>query len=180
RNGLTLLLLLITATGFSQNKLNLEDLMTLSLENNKGIQAGSLMVDRAEVLKGTAFEFDKTDIYYQYDENNLALNGEPLKVFGAQQQFEFPTVYGAKNRLQKSNYELQKSSLEIKKKQLYQSLSNAYFRYQTLNQKAKLYYSLDSIYSKFVHAANRRFELGETNYLEKVTAQAKQRQIANA
>ena len=180
RNGLTLLLLLITATGFSQNKLNLEDLMTLSLENNKGIQAGSLMVDRAEALKGTAFEFDKTDIYYQYDENNLALNGEPLKVFGAQQQFEFPTVYGAKNRLQKSNYELQKSSLEIKKKQLYQSLSNAYFRYQTLNQKAKLYYSLDSIYSKFVHAANRRFELGETNYLEKVTAQAKQRQIANA
>lgn len=180
RNGLTLLLLLITATGFSQNKLNLEDLMTLSLENNKGIQAGSLMVDRAEALKGTAFEFDKTDIYYQYDENNLALNGEPLKVFGAQQQFEFPTVYGAKNRLQKSNYELQKSSLEIKKKQLYQSLSNAYFRYQTLNQKAKLYYSLDSIYSKFAHAANRRFELGETNYLEKVTAQAKQRQIAIA
>lgn len=180
KNGLTLLLLLLTASGFSQNKLNLEDLMTLSLENNKGIQAGSLMVEQAEALKGTAFEFDKTAIYYQYDENNLALNGEPLKVFGAQQQIEFPTVYGAKNRLQKSNYELQKSSLEIKKKQLYQSLSNAYFRYQTLNQKAKLYYSLDSIYSKFAHAANRRFELGETNYLEKVTAQAKQRQIAIA
>lgn len=180
KNGLTLLLLLLTASGFSQNKLNLEDLMTLSLENNKGIQAGSLMVEQAEALKGTAFEFDKTDIYYQYDENNLALNGEPLKVFGAQQQIAFPTVYGAKNRLQKSNYELQKSSLEIKKKQLYQSLSNAYFRYQTLNQKAKLYYSLDSIYSQFAHSANRRFELGETNYLEKVTAQAKQRQIANA
>ncbi|NDV14409.1 CusA/CzcA family heavy metal efflux RND transporter [Muricauda sp. TY007] len=179
KNTLTILLLLISVSGFSQTKLDLGNLMALSLENNKGIQAESLLVDQAKTLKGTAFEFDKTDIYYQYDENNLALNGEPLKVFGAQQQFEFPTVYGAKNRLQKSNYELQKSSFEIKKKQLYQNLSIAYYQYQTLNQKAKLYASLDSIYSKFAHAANRRFELGETNYLEKVTATAKQRQIAN-
>ncbi|MFD2100407.1 CusA/CzcA family heavy metal efflux RND transporter [Flagellimonas iocasae] len=179
KNTLTLLLLLIAASGFSQTQLNLEDLMSLSLENNKGIQAESLLVDQAETLKGTAFQFDKTDIYYHYDENNLALNGEPLKVFGAQQQFEFPTVYGAKNRLQKSNYELQKSSFEIRKKQLYQSLSYAYYEYQTLNQKAKLYKTLDSIYGSFAHAAQRRFELGETNYLEKVTATAKQRQIAN-
>ena len=179
RNGLTILLILMAASGFSQDKLDLEDLMTLSLKNNKGIQAGSLMVDQAETLKGAAFEFDKTDIYYQYDENNLALNGEPLKVFGAQQQFEFPTVYGAKNRLQKSKHEFQKSSFEIQKKQLYQSLSNAYYQYQTLTQKAKLYGTLDSIYSNFAHAANRRFELGETNYLEKVTATAKQRQITN-
>ncbi|MBA4745527.1 MAG: CusA/CzcA family heavy metal efflux RND transporter [Muricauda sp.] len=179
KSALTIMLLLISVSGFSQTKLNLEDLMALALENNKGIRAESLLVNQAETLKGTAFEIDKTDIYYQYDENNLAFNGEPLKVFGAQQQFEFPTVYGAKNRLQKSNYELQKSSFEIKKKQLYQNLSIAYYQYQTLNQKAKLYASLDSIYSKFAHAANRRFELGETNYLEKVTATAKQRQIAN-
>ncbi|MHA7829787.1 MAG: CusA/CzcA family heavy metal efflux RND transporter [Flagellimonas sp.] len=179
KNVLILILLLVATSGFSQTKLNLEGLMTLSLENNKGIQAGSLMVDQAETLKGTAFEFDKTDMYYQYDENNLAINNQPIRVFGVQQQFEFPTVYGAKNRLQKSNYELQKSSFEIKKKQLFQSLSIAYYEYQTLQQKAKLYSTLDSVYSKFAHAANRRFELGETNYLEKVTATAKQRQITN-
>ena len=179
KKALTILLFMVSLSGFSQEKLNLEDLMALSLENNKGIQAGSMMVNQAETLKGTAFEFNKTDIYYQYDENNLAINNQPIRVFGVQQQFEFPTVYGAKNRLQQSNYELQKSSFEIQKKQLYQALSNAYYQYQTLNQKAKLYKTLDSIYSKFAHAADRRFELGETNYLEKVTATAKQRQIAN-
>ena len=179
KKALTILLFMVILSGFSQQKLNLEDLMALSLENNKGIQAGSMMVNQAETLKGTAFEFNKTDIYYQYDENNLAINNQPIRVFGVQQQFEFPTVYGAKNRLQQSNYELQKSSFEIQKKQLYQALSNAYYQYQTLNQKAKLYKTLDSIYSKFAHAADRRFELGETNYLEKVTATAKQRQIAN-
>ncbi|USD26826.1 CusA/CzcA family heavy metal efflux RND transporter [Flagellimonas marinaquae] len=180
KKALTILLLISSFSGFSQTKLNLEDLMVLSLENNKGIQAGALMVEQAEALKGTAFEFDKMDIYYLYDENNLAINGNPLRVFGAQQQFEFPTVYSAKNRLQRTNHELQKSSFEIKKKQLFQSLSTAYYEYQTLQQKAKMYGTLDSIYEKFAHAANRRFELGETNYLEKVTATAKQRQIANA
>lgn len=177
--GLTLLLLLISISGFSQSKLNLEDLKALSLENNKGIQAGALMVDQAETLKGTAFQLEKTDFYYQYDENNLALNGEPLKVFGAKQMLEFPTVYGAKSKVQKSNFELQKSSLELQKKTLFQTLSIAYYDYQTLHQKVKMYHTLDSIYTQFAHAANRRFELGETNYLEKVTAQAKQRQIAN-
>ena len=179
KNGLTLLLLLVTASGFSQTRLHLDDLMALSLKNNKGIQAGSLMVDQAETLKGTAFHFDKTDVFYRFDENNLALNGDPLHVFGAQQQFEFPTVYGAKNTLQKANFNLQKSAYEIQQKQLFKTLSAAYYDYQIGNQKAKLYKTLDSVYSQFAHAANRRFELGETNYLEKVTAQAKLRQITN-
>ena len=35
-------------------------------------------------------------MYYQ---NNLALNNEPLKVFGAQQRFAFPTVNDAQKKL---------------------------------------------------------------------------------
>jgi cobalt-zinc-cadmium resistance protein CzcA len=179
KNTLLLIAFSLPFLGFSQEQVSLEDLMALSLENNKGIQANALQVDRADALKGTAFQFDKTEVYYQYDENNLALNNEPLKVFGVQQQFEFPTVYGAKNKLQNAQYEVQKSALEIRKKELFKALSTVYYKYQTLHQKALLYKTLDSIYSQFSHAANRRFELGETNYLEKVTAQAKLRQITN-
>jgi cobalt-zinc-cadmium resistance protein CzcA len=29
----------------------------------------------------TAYTFDKTNIYYNYDQNNLASNNEPLKIF---------------------------------------------------------------------------------------------------
>jgi cobalt-zinc-cadmium resistance protein CzcA len=34
-------------------------------------------------------------------------------------------------------------------------------------KKEKLYFYLDSLYQNFSKASNRRFELGETNYLEK-------------
>ena len=153
--------------------------MALALEQNNQLRASALLVDRTETLKGTAFEFDKAEIYYNYDENNLALNGDPLNVFGVQQSFDFPTVYGAKSKLQNAKHEYQKNIFELKKKEFFKSLSLAYHNYQTLNQKAILYKTLDSIYSKFSNAANRRFELGETNYLEKVTAKAKAREIAN-
>jgi cobalt-zinc-cadmium resistance protein CzcA len=36
---------------------------------------------------------------------------------------------------------------------------------------------LDSLYQNFAAIAKRRFELGETNYLEKITAQSKQKHI---
>ncbi|RDY60032.1 CusA/CzcA family heavy metal efflux RND transporter [Flagellimonas nanhaiensis] len=176
---LSLIVMLACSTAFSQNSLNLEDLMALSLEQNSRLKAGALLVDQTEALKGTAFEFDKTEIYYHYDENNLALNGNPLNVFGVQQSFDFPTVYVAKNKLQNAKYEYQKRAFELRKKEFFKSLSLAYHNYQTLNQKAILFKTLDSIYTKFSNAANRRFELGETNYLEKVTAQAKSREISN-
>jgi cobalt-zinc-cadmium resistance protein CzcA len=43
--------------------------------------------------------------------------------------------------------------------------------------KEKIYTQLDSLYSAFSKAGSRKFELGETNYLEKITAEAKSKQI---
>ena len=41
----------------------------------------------------------------------------------------------------------------------------------------KNYQYLDSLYTSFELAANRRFEQGETNYLEKLTAETKKKEI---
>lgn len=44
-------------------------------------------------------------------------------------------------------------------------------------EKQDIYKRLDSFYLSFAHAAQRRFETGESNYLERITAQAKQKQL---
>jgi len=46
-----------------------------------------------------------------------------------------------------------------------------------LQNKEKLYVYLDSLYQNFSNASGRKFELGETNYLEKITAESKFRHI---
>jgi len=161
--------------GLEQQKV--EELCELALKNNAGLKASSLKVEEADALVGNAFSFDKTTLYYDYDENNLAYNNEPLSVFGIQQDFLFPSIYFAGKKLNKANLNMESSSYLIHKKLLEQRVVSKYHLLQYELEKEAVYKQLDSFYITFAHAAKRRFETGETNYLEKITAQAKQKKL---
>ena len=173
-----ILLLLSSSLAFSQNaNPELDSLLSKAIQNNKGIKAAQLQVDKTKANIKTANTFDKTNIYYSYDQNNLALNNEPLRVFGVQQRFSFPSVYGAQKKVFSSEYEREKANFDIQKNKLSLAVSKSYQHIVYLQHQEKLYQYLDSLYQNFSKASDRRFELGETNYLEKITAQAKFRQI---
>ncbi|MEZ4787991.1 MAG: CusA/CzcA family heavy metal efflux RND transporter [Flavobacterium haoranii] len=166
-------------TAQSQEKKDeLSNLIQLANQNNKEIKALELKLEKAKVNKTTAFMLDRTTVYYSYDQNNLAVNNEPLKVFGVQQDFDFPSLYFAKKKLSKSDYEVESKALEIEKSKLNRKVSKNYYEIVYWQNREKLYQYLDSLYQNFSKASNRRFELGETNYLEKITAQAKSQKIA--
>lgn len=173
--------IIIFMFGFSgmaqENPKTLEDLKQMALDNNSGLKASSLQVDEADALIGSAFNFDKTTVFYEFDENNLAPNNEPLKVFGVQQGFLFPTVYFAEKSVNQRQFEMQSSQYELQKRKTEGLVAAAFYQFQFEKNKERVYQSLDSLYQNFAHAAQRRFELGETNYLEKITARAKQRQL---
>ncbi|MGO4821747.1 MULTISPECIES: CusA/CzcA family heavy metal efflux RND transporter [unclassified Flavobacterium] len=174
----TILFLLSATVSFSQNpNSELESLIQSGIANNKGLKAFQLQVDKHQANIKTAYTFDKTTVYYNYDQNNIAFNNEPLKIFGAQQRFSFPTVYNAQKKLNTTEYEKEKAHYEIQKNKLSLEISKAYYQIVYLQHQEKLYHYLDSLYQNFSKASDRRFELGETNYLEKITAQAKFRQI---
>ncbi len=172
------LFLLSTTVVMAQNTTSeRERIINLALENNKEIKASQLQLEKTNATIQTAYSFDKTNVYYSYDQNNLALNNEPLRVFGIQQKFEFPTVYGAKKNVLASEYEKEKARFELQKNKLTLTVSKVYEHIVYLQNQEKRYAYLDSLYQNFSKASNRRFELGETNYLEKITAQAKAGQI---
>lgn len=173
------LLLLFSSFAFSQeNKSELDNLITKAIENNKGLKASQLQVDKMKANINSAYTFDKTNVYYNYDQNNLAVNNQPLKVFGVQQKFAFPTVYGAQRKVFHSEFEKEEAIFNIKKSKLTHQVSNVYNHIVYLQNQEKLYRYLDSLYQNFSKASDRKFELGETNYLEKITAQAKFRKIS--
>jgi cobalt-zinc-cadmium resistance protein CzcA len=173
-----ILLLVSSSFTFAQNSNSeLEGLLSTAIQNNKGIRAAQLQVDKTEANIKTAYTFDKTNIYYSFDQNNLALNDLPIRVFGAQQRFSFPTVYIAQEKVYQSEFEREKATFMIQKNKLALAVSKAYEQIVYLQNQERLYSYLDSLYQNFSKASDRRFELGETNYLEKITAQAKFRQI---
>ena len=154
-----------------------EELLPIALKNNAGLKASDLKVQEAEALIASAFNFNKTQIYYNYDENNLTLTDEPLRIFGIQQDFLFPTVYFSEKKLKKANYDIEASTYGIQKKELTRKITSSYYQYLYTKKKEDLLRHLDSLYQNFARIAQRRFELGETNYLEKITATSKQKQI---
>ena len=172
-------LLLFSTFSFSQNSNSeLDNLVAKALENNKSLKASQLQVDKMKANINSAFTFDKTNVYYNYDQNNLAVNNLPVKVFGIQQKFAFPTVYGSQKKVFNSEFEKEKANFNIKKSKLSYQVASVYNHIVYLQNQEKFYRYLDSLYQKFSKASDRKFELGETNYLEKITAQAKFRKIS--
>ncbi|MDB4289688.1 CusA/CzcA family heavy metal efflux RND transporter [Flavobacteriaceae bacterium] len=176
--GLSVLLLLFTMNvQAQQTPMTLETLIPLAIENNAELNANRLGIERSKSLVNSAFNFDKTQLYYEFDENNLAPNNIPLRVFGVQQNFRFPTVYFSKKKVNKATVAIATSTYDIKKKALERNVTHAYYAYQIAKEKQRVLKTLDSLYLNFASIAARRFELGETNYLEKITAASKQQQI---
>jgi cobalt-zinc-cadmium resistance protein CzcA len=176
--GLSAMALLFSiSTTAQQQPKALQELIPLAIENNLGLKASGLKVEQSDALINSAFNFDKTQVYYQFDENNLALDNEPLRVFGIQQDFRFPTVYFSEKKVNKARYNVTSSTYDIQKKGLVRKVTTTYYEYQIAKEKKRVYQRLDSLYANFSKVAARRFELGETNYLEKITAASKQKQI---
>ncbi|GGZ41906.1 acriflavine resistance protein B [Echinicola pacifica] len=177
--GVILFLAFSTKTSNAQeNPLSLSSAIQMAVENNRELTASRALIQQQEELKGTAWDIDKTQVYYLYDQNNIAENGAPIKVWGLDQTLQFPTVYGAQHRLRKSKVTLQEKAYELDEYRIKQEVSKAYFTVVYFKQLLTNYGYLDSLYSQFAAAAQSKYELGESNMLEQLTAESKSREIS--
>ncbi|MFD1316206.1 CusA/CzcA family heavy metal efflux RND transporter [Namhaeicola litoreus] len=176
--ALLLIFLLFNYMGFSQiPSPTLTELQQKAIENNAALKSSYFKVQQKKVSVQKAYQFDKTNIYYAFDENNLALNELPLKVFGIQQDIRFPGLYFNAKKLFKTEYEISEIQYAIEKRKILGEVAKAYEEVLYYKNIAFDLKKLDSLYADFSKKANRRFELGETNYLEKINAQAQQKKI---
>ncbi|NEW78871.1 MAG: CusA/CzcA family heavy metal efflux RND transporter [Gelidibacter sp.] len=173
-----LIILLIPIFGMAQSKeVSADQAVQMALKNNNGLQASAEKVNQAKQLVGTAFNIDKTHIYYNYDENNFAENGVPLKVFGISQSIMFPTIYGAQRKVEKQKVAMSTQQYKLSERLLTKEVYKAYYHVIYNKNLVKQYMYLDSLYGQFARAANKRYGVGETNLLEKLTAETKQKEI---
>lgn len=175
---ITALLLLFAFQMHAQTQpMTIDEMLKLAIENNASLKASALTVEEKKALTNSAFSFDKTNIYYNYDQSNLAINNEPLKVFGVSQNFKFPTVYFAQKNLNKAARNIAEAEYNIQLLKVKRDVYSAYCQLSYANAKVITIKHIDSLYKDFSKASERRFELGETNYLEMISAKSKQRQI---
>ncbi|WP_127844434.1 CusA/CzcA family heavy metal efflux RND transporter [Psychroflexus aestuariivivens] len=158
----------------------LDNLKSKMLENNKGLKASKMSIAQSETAEGEAFQFQKMQIYQNYDEAEWdPITNEPLYQWGVIQKFDFPTVYGKRLQRNKSVTQLKNIQNELNIRQQLKNLEILYQTHLVLEAKIEIYKELDSIYVDFARMARRKFEEGESTYLEKISAQSKQTQIQN-
>jgi len=162
---------------FAQSdKLTLDQTLGVALRNNKGIQAASYEVEYQKQLKKTSFDLPKTDItlmrgqynsYAKNDNNITVLQTIPFASLGSQ---------GSLNRSLMASAELKKAATE---NELVYQVKQVYYQLAFTQSRHDLLLQQDSIYEGFFKAASLRYKTGETNLLEKTTAETQSNEVKN-
>jgi len=179
-NKITILLLLlsITPTMYAQQvEISLEKAIAIGIENNKKLQASKNRIERDKILEGTAYAIDKTDIYYAFDQNNIAPNDQALNVFGISQAIKFPTFYTSQKAFLKEQTDLSKIQYLMDESIMKKEIMKAYYTVSHWEKMVNNYQYLDSVYQKFKDAAQLKYQTGESNNLALLLAESKSKEV---
>jgi len=132
-----------------------------------------LEIEKEKSLIDATRQINKTDFFYEYDRNNVTENGEALHVLGIGHSFKMPSVHASKKEAQIEQMNIRKSNLALYQYTLKGQVTAIYNQIAYQQMLMNIYLEIDSIYNNFLETANKKFVLGESNALEKITAQQK-------
>lgn len=172
-----IVLLGFSTFGYAQVEAPLEEVIEMALQNNQGLKAFENGILMNQQLEKTAFSIEKTDIFYSFDQNNIAPNNMALNLWGLGQTIQFPSVYTSHKRVLEVQTSLAENQYKIEVQRIKKELTKAYYTIVHWSEMQENYRVLDSIYKQFSAAAQRRFDAGESNKLELLLAQSKSKEI---
>ncbi len=176
---LTGLLFLPSVTRGQSKLLTPAAAIEIALSNNPDIQAERLRLRQTETLRATGFDPGKTSFFFNYDENNIAANGLPIKVWGVSQSFRFPTVYGIQQKALRNEALIAGARLELLQRDLSRQVLLTYDELLILEEKRKLLAAMDSLVEQMVRGTALKVETGEAPLLEMLMAESGQAVMQN-
>ena len=161
---------------FAQTK-TLPQIIEIAHKNNQLLKTGILDIEGQQMLVKTAKELPKTNLDLQFGRTQVvSMNDYTL---GFSQQFSHPKVYQAHSNLLLSQVESSRKTLEVRKAEITSLVKHYYYQllyYQAFTQNL---IQQDSLYRSALRAAELRLKVGETNLLEKVSAETRLQEITN-
>ena len=159
----------------AQTPINLKSAIDTALKNNLQVKNEKLNAEYQNKLKAAAVDIPQTNLIGEYGQINSFYKDTK---FGIVQSISFPTVYAKQKSLQNENYISSVLNIAVKEAELKKQVSKVFYLLVFLQQKQKILLQNDSVYASFLEKANLRFAKGESNILEKTTAETQRGQIA--
>ena len=152
----------------AQNSITLQAAIDSACANNRAQKNEALKVLYQKQLIKTGFNIAPSIIVGEYGQINSAYKDNR---FGITQSLNFPTVYNRQKNLLKEEWISMALNASLKKVELKKIVSETFYALVYLNAKEQLLLKSDSLYAEFLRKAQLRFSKGESNVLEKATAE---------
>ncbi len=159
-------------------RLSLEQAVQQGLANNKTVQSAQYNVSAKQSLRKTSGDigrFSATAMIGQYNsyekrDNNITLT----------QSIPFPTVFAARASLNAAYAKSSELALAVTQNEMAFRVRSTWYHLAYLHELNTWYTRTDSLWKAFSQAADLRQRAGETNLLEKVTAESRYLQAQTA
>ncbi len=161
----------------AQRTVTLDSVVNIALTNNKNLMAADANINYYKQVRKTSTEVPKTNVLLTYGQyNSYARTDNNITIT---QSIPFPTLFGAKSSLGKSQVkgaELQKNYTQT---ELIYQVKQTYFNILYLMEYRKMLVQHDSIVAGFVKSATWRYNTGDATLLEKTSAETMQNEVQN-
>lgn len=171
-----LLLLLLSAPAAAQQPISLQQALDSALQYNLQLKEGKLQTAYFRQLVRSATDLPATDIRAEYGQINSINNDSWL---GISQGFQLPAVYRNQRRVFEQQVQLSETDLRLRANELKRQVQEQYYALLVVQQKLNLLYEADTLYTRFLRRAEQRYQLGETDLLERNAARQQLGQVRN-
>lgn len=158
----------------AQTPITLKAAVDTALKNNLSLKSDRLNAAYLKQNTGTSATIPRTQLIGEYGQINSAYNDNRLAVV---QSVNFPTVYTRQKALLNEEYKVGELNVALRERETKKMVTEVFYQILYLKQKQQLLNRADSTYALFLKNATLRFEKGESNILEKTTAETQRAQI---
>ena len=159
---------LLFGIGFSQTPISLEIAIDKAFKNNLNIKSGTLRIDYQNKMQKSAVIIDPLNISAEIGQmNSFYVDNK----FSVSQTIRLPKFYNAQKTVLMEEYKNSFLHLDLQKWQLKKEISLVYNELNYFIEKKKLLKKADSIFTQYFNRADLRLKKGESNLLEKATAE---------
>ncbi|MDQ6902881.1 MAG: CusA/CzcA family heavy metal efflux RND transporter [Bacteroidota bacterium] len=171
------MLLVLCTSGLlaqAQQTITLQQAIDTAIKNNLTVKNARLKENYQKRLIKSAVVIPPTSIIGEVGQINSAYTDNR---FGIMQTTSFPTVYARQRKLYEEEFQNALLNTGVQEHELIKSVSQLFFTIKIEEEKIKLLLKADSNYAAFVEKARLRLKTGESNILEKTTAETQRGNI---
>ncbi|MDN3605734.1 TolC family protein [Kaistella yonginensis] len=152
----------------SQTPISLENAYEKAFKNNLNLKNGKLQIDYQEKIKKSYAVVEPLHVSGEIGQFASAYTDNK---FSVSQTLRLPGFYNSQKQVLIEEWKSSVLNLDLQKWQLKREIALIYNELNYQNEKQKLLLKADSIYTNYYKRAELRLKKGESNILEKTTAE---------